>query len=139
MAIIFYKFKTPLNISKLSSIDIGNAMLFATKKEIPAGYKVDLTPEGYKNKYTLVTKVDDKSKREDTVAEIHIEEEGDTGVVVSDFNPEGFPGKFVEREGESFKFGIDEELTTFFLCQPNTREGGNGFRIDGIVQYERRV
>jgi hypothetical protein len=136
MAIIYYKFVKPINVSELSKPDLDSALLFAKKKEIPAGHKIDITPEGYEDKYTLTTRINKEGNREDTVGEVVINELEGKALPLGEGGIESEGGS-VERGGETLKFPIDKELGTFFVCRPSEVEGVDGYRLDGIIQYER--
>ncbi|MBN1617736.1 hypothetical protein JW887_00130 [Candidatus Dojkabacteria bacterium] len=137
MAIIYYKFKTPVHVGDASQIDLESSLLFATARDIPADYSIDITPEGYRDKYTLQTKTDPSSIREDTIARIKVVRESGKKVSAFSFSPEGYGPTPIETETKESFFTIDASNSTFLLARPNALDGGEGIRVDGVVRYER--
>lgn len=135
MAIVFYKYKTPINVSDVSDVDLETSLVFATKREVPAGFSINITPEGYRDKYTLKTKTDPQNPREDTIAEIKVNRQGGQKVSAFSMGAEGGSAPIEIEATESF-FSIDSKNPIFILARPNVLDGGDGIRIDGIVRYE---
>lgn len=139
MSIFYYKFKRPLNVSDQSEIDLNSGMLFSEKEEIAAGFKKDITPEGYRDQYILRTKVDPENKREDTIGEVEVIRRGGGTISSYEGGLEGSGGGFVETEAKSIRRAIDSETTLFVLSRPNALDGGKGIRVDAVIRYIRSV
>lgn len=135
MAIFYYKFEKPLNVSDASQIDLDSSALFAKKKEIPAGFKMEITPEGYRDKYVLRTLIDPTNKREDTIGEVEVIRKGGGKISYYEGGWEGSKGGITETEAQSMKRTVNSETSTFVLGRPNALDGGEGMRIDGVIRY----
>ena len=119
----------------MSQIDLDSSALFAHKKEIPAGFKMEITPSGYRDKYILRTKIDPTIKKEDTIAEVEVIRRGGKKISAYEGGWEGSKGGIVETEAESLKRTVNSETNTFILGRPNALDGGEGMRIDGVIRY----
>lgn len=137
MAIYYYVYKVPLNVSDASQINLEDSTLFAKKQEIPADFKKDITPPGYRDRYVLKTKVDPMERgHEDTIGTIEVTLKGKK-VSAYSLDPEGGSGNLIETEAKISHFEVNEESPTFVLARPNALDGGEGIRVDGIVRYVR--
>ncbi len=137
MAIYYYVFKTPLNVSEVSQITLENSALFARKEEIPPDFKKDITPPGYRDRYVLKTKIDpNKKDYEDTIGTIEVTLNGKK-VSAFSFGSEGGSANLIETETKTSYFEVDEGTPMFVLARPNVLEGGEGIRVDGVVRYRK--
>ena len=136
MAIYYHIFKHPLNVSDASKIDIETGMIFSSKNEVPADFKKNITPEGYRDKYVLKTRTNPIKNREDTIGEVEVTRQGGEKISSYSVGLEGGEGSFVETENKSSKHLIDSNTPVFILARPNVLDGGKGIRVDGIVRYQ---
>jgi hypothetical protein len=114
MTIERFTFTPPLNVSKVTDIKLEDALLFAKKREVPPGYKVDVTPSGYRDKYILSTVSVNKADIEDTVGQIEV-----TNM----------------KNYAKAKLDIDENTPICVIARPNVLDGGTGVRIDEVIRY----
>jgi len=133
MTIEKYHFRPPLNISETSPVGIDAALLFGQREEVPPGMKKDITPEGYRDHYTLRTFVREKGGREDTVGAIEVKRRG--GRTISAAIGTDTQMVIVETEKPAATSIVDESNPIFILGRPNALDGGEGLRIDYIVRY----
>ena len=136
MAIFYYAYKTPMNVSDESQINLKDIALFANKQEIPADFRKDITPSGYRDQYVLNTKTNlsRKDHREDTVGTIEVTLNGKK-VSAYSTGMEGGSANLIETETKKSFFDVNESTPTFILARPNALDGGKGIRVDGVVCY----
>lgn len=114
MTIERFTFTPPLNVSSVSSIKLEDSLMFAKRREVPPGHKVNITPPGYRDKYILRTTAKGMSGAEDTVGELEFTN---------------------TKTGARKKADIDENMPICVIARPNELDGGNGVRIDEVVRY----
>ncbi|MGI6423635.1 MAG: hypothetical protein ACOX0X_03435 [Candidatus Dojkabacteria bacterium] len=132
MAIIYYKFKRPINIDNISETELETCLLFATPQNIPPGFLINITPEGCEEEHMLETKSDPYSTREDTIAKVTIVRK----LGGADSSPEAREQLPVATEAEQTSFTIDASNTLLLLSRSYTLEGREENFVDGVVRYK---
>jgi hypothetical protein len=100
MSITYYKFNNPLFVQDFSELDLDTSILFSTPMEIPPDFSIDITPEGYRDKYTIETRTDPTAIREDTIARIKVVRQSGKQVSAFSYGPEGNGPTPVEIEAK---------------------------------------
>lgn len=114
MTIERFTFTPPLHVNDVTTVKLDEALMFAKRKEVPPGYKQDITPAGYRDKYVLRTASSEINGQEDTVGEIEFTH---------------------GKTGAKRKSNIDEKTPVVVIARPNVLDGGEGVRIDEVVRY----
>ncbi len=139
MAIVYYHFPTPLQLEKISMEEVLNSLIFAQKKEVPAGYKIDLTPPGYRDKYVLRTSDSPNPKREDTVGKIEITQSGGKKISHVRMGVDGEGGTLFETEEKTQSVDLNKPGDSYVIARPLALDGGTGCRVDGVVLYQQNT
>lgn len=114
MTIERFTFTPPFQVKSAADLKLEDALLFAKRREVPPGHKLDITPPGYRDKYSLRTVTKEVGTAEDTVGEIEMTN---------------------TKTGSRKKSDIDEATPVCVIARPNVLDGGEGIRIDEVVRY----